>query len=215
MLADGNCLYRSISDQLFNDFGDKHEDIRMEVCDYMEDHEDDFAAFLVLDEDEEDEDAADYSSYLDKMRRDGEWGGNLELAAAAQLFGRNILVFSPGNAFTISHGKKKSRGPDLFLSYHDNDHYNSVRTGSFTPRSVSSTDESTDPMDEQKEDEATARPEKNDPCPCGSKKKFKKCCLKAEKHKARLERMNISASDEEDKAELKEMIDDEFRVLVI
>lgn len=45
---------------------------------------------------------------------------------------RNITVFSAHMAaLTIDHGsEKKSAGPDLLLSYHDNDHYNSVRDNS-------------------------------------------------------------------------------------
>lgn len=49
-------------------------------------HEDDFSVFLVLDENEEDDDAADFESYVKTMREDGEWGGNLELVAAAKLY---------------------------------------------------------------------------------------------------------------------------------
>jgi hypothetical protein len=48
----------------------------------MERHEDDFKVFLILDED--DEDATDFESYISAMREDGEWGGNLELVAAAR-----------------------------------------------------------------------------------------------------------------------------------
>ena len=51
----------------------------------MAEHEDDFSVFLVLDENEEDEDAADFDAYIKVMRTDGEWGGNLELVAAAKL----------------------------------------------------------------------------------------------------------------------------------
>ena len=42
---------------------------------------------------------------------------------------RNITVYSSNlAAFTIHHDNNKgSSGPDLLLSYHDNDHYNSVR----------------------------------------------------------------------------------------
>ena len=47
----------------------------------------------------------------------------------ASLFRRNITVFSANlSAMNIGHGQeKKSSGPDLLLSYHDNDHYSSVR----------------------------------------------------------------------------------------
>lgn len=84
MESDGNCLFRSLSDQLFWDHGAKHEDIRSEVCDFMESHEEEFSVFLVLDDD--DEDASDFNSYIESMRESGEWGGNLELVAAARLY---------------------------------------------------------------------------------------------------------------------------------
>lgn len=51
----------------------------------MERHEDDFKVFLILD-DKDDEDAADFESYIASMRQDGEWGGNLELVAAARRY---------------------------------------------------------------------------------------------------------------------------------
>jgi hypothetical protein len=83
MDADGNCLFRAISDQLYWDFGNSHESIRQDISDYLEAFEKDFSGFLVL---EEDEDAADFESYIYNMRQDGEWGGNLELVAAARLY---------------------------------------------------------------------------------------------------------------------------------
>ena len=43
---------------------------------------------------------------------------------------RNIKVFSISAAYTISHGEEKQGGPDLMVSYHDNDHYNSLRGAS-------------------------------------------------------------------------------------
>lgn len=84
MSSDGNCLFRSLSDQLYLDYGINHDEVRSEICDYLEAHEDEFSIFLVLDE--EDEDAADFDSYVQSMREDGEWGGNLELVAAARLY---------------------------------------------------------------------------------------------------------------------------------
>jgi len=84
----------------------------------------------VLDETEDEEDAADFKSYVAAMRGDGEWGGNLELVAAAKLYKRNITLFSASanlSAMGISHGGEKSSGPDLLVSYHENSHYSSVR----------------------------------------------------------------------------------------
>jgi hypothetical protein len=48
-------------------------------------------------------------------------------------FSRDIIVFSAEMAaFTIPHGTGKTTGPELLVSYHDNDHYNSVRLSSAT-----------------------------------------------------------------------------------
>lgn len=177
--ADGNCLFRSISDQLYHDFGSNHGEVRDEVCNFLAGHKDDFSLFLVLDDEDaaaNEEDASDFETYVFNMREDGDWGGHLELVAAARMYryvtdfaslvvlficalsvahvclcvyftfvhvgttffrrcgccscSRNITVYSAHlDAYTIEHGSdKKAAGPDLLLSYHDNDHYNSVRT---------------------------------------------------------------------------------------
>jgi OTU-like cysteine protease len=90
MNADGNCLFRSLSDQLCGDFGSKHAIIRQQICDFMEMNKEDFEVFLVYedkdDHEQQEEDARDYEHYIEQMRKDGEWGGHLELNAAARLF---------------------------------------------------------------------------------------------------------------------------------
>lgn len=112
MAADGNCLFRALSDQvspkhrvscdsrattspagsdssvikLYSDYGNRHEQVRCEICDLLEKHKEDFSMFLVLDEEESDEDASDFETYVQNMREDGEWGGNLELVAASRLY---------------------------------------------------------------------------------------------------------------------------------
>lgn len=117
MASDGNCLFRSLSDQLYHDYGNNHEEIRQDVCDYIELMEDEFSVFLVLDENEEDEDAANFEEYVQTMRSEGEWGGNLELVAAARLYRRDVQVFSIAAAYTIDHGNKISGGPKLTVRY--------------------------------------------------------------------------------------------------
>jgi OTU-like cysteine protease len=92
MSDDGNCLFRAISDQLYYDYGSDHAQVRSEVCDLLEAHEQEYAGFLVLDENEPDEDAKDFASYVSAMRQDGEWGGNLELVVAARLY-RYVIRF--------------------------------------------------------------------------------------------------------------------------
>jgi OTU domain-containing protein 3 len=61
-----------------------HEEVRHEVCDYIEAMRQEFENFLMMEED--DEDVADFDSYVQAMRQDGEWGGNVELVAASRLY---------------------------------------------------------------------------------------------------------------------------------
>lgn len=130
---DGNCLFSSISDQLYYDHGQNHVEVRDEICDYLEAHESFFSLFLDLDDEEtKGEDASDFADYVKTMREDGEWGGNLELVAAARLYRRRVRVFSSNlAAMNIDYDSDKPpAGPELLVSYHDNDHYNSVRDNS-------------------------------------------------------------------------------------
>ena len=78
MSPDGNCLFRSLSDQLFGDFGNMHDHVRWAIVDYMKKNPDNFRHFLVYedkdDEDQTEEDAKDFEHYIDIMSQDGEWG---------------------------------------------------------------------------------------------------------------------------------------------
>ena len=88
MIADGNCLFRALSDQLHGDYGGNHDQIRADICDYMEENKNDFSAFLVLEGDgDEEEDAADFESYVTTMRENSCFGGNHEIVAAARIYG--------------------------------------------------------------------------------------------------------------------------------
>jgi OTU domain-containing protein 3 len=138
MAADGNCLFRSLADQLFGDHGDAHDGVRDEICDYLAGHEADFAFFLDLDDETTaGDDASTYDAYVEQMRQDGEWGGHLELVAAARLYRRTVTIYSSSLAsLQIDHDATSQAvaGPPLRVSYHDNDHYNSIReTGRASP----------------------------------------------------------------------------------
>jgi hypothetical protein len=61
---DGNCMFRSISDQLYGDLGHNHESVRQDVCDFIEGHQDEFKSFMVPDDDVATEEVDD--TYLSK-----------------------------------------------------------------------------------------------------------------------------------------------------
>ena len=193
------------------------------------------------------------------------------------------------SAMSISHGEGSPSGPDLLVSYHDNDHYSSVRDNKasvpFQPfemdtdnskgitsnnsnntrgkkkskskkgssrsaeankedpvendkdgadmvatKAVTSPTEllenvkevtADEPQSEQVPEQETSKkvrgPRKNSPCPCGSGKKYKKCCWAQERHQGRLKTMKDNTEDtveEGPKDESFEM-NGNFRVLQI
>jgi len=261
--ADGNCLFGAISDQLYHDSGNLHAEIRHQVCDYIEAMREEFENFVMMEED--DEDVADFDSYVQNMRQDAEWGGNVELVAASRLYRRNIVVFSTEHAFTIEHGQEESGGPDMMLSYHGSEHYNSVRddnVGKPPPPSKISLEKYSPPLTliESEGDETEAiletnhnehamdhveketldnvesapslpatttkpRIKKNNLCPCGSGRKYKKCCFESDKSKERAKQWKAKHGESSEDStmetvgdkdeEVSVSIDGNFRVLKI
>ena len=67
MKADGNCLFRSLSDQLYDDRGARHDVVRREICDYLSKNGKEFENFLLLDDD--DEDVLGMEGYVFRMRK--------------------------------------------------------------------------------------------------------------------------------------------------
>ena len=171
-----------------------------------------------------------------------------------QLYSRNIVVFSTEHAFTIEHGQEESDGPDMMLSYHGAEHYNSVRddnAGKPPPPSNTSFEKSSSPpltliesegdeteailetnheaMDVIVQKEQTAgrvesapslpattksRIKKNDVCPCGSGRKYKKCCLESDRSKQRAKKWNAKHEQQEDTTTMETVSDKDEQVNV-
>ncbi|CAI2175212.1 15775_t:CDS:10 [Funneliformis geosporum] len=133
--ADGNCL--SLSDQFYGNTK-QHSKIRKEICAYLEENFDHFQFFV------EDDKPFDY--HIAQMKKDGTYGGNMELVGFAQLYGVDIKIYQPGTIYVIEGnennkstekiGTKKtlhiayvilafSRLPKTI--YHNWEHYSSVR----------------------------------------------------------------------------------------
>ncbi|KAL7447789.1 hypothetical protein ACHAWC_000108, partial [Mediolabrus comicus] len=92
MSPDGNCLFRSISDQLYNDSGLSHSTIRSEICNHISMNTSEYQHFLLMDED--DEDIMDIESYITEMRNHKTWGSDIEIVAACRVYNVGIKVFS-------------------------------------------------------------------------------------------------------------------------
>lgn len=115
--GDGNCLFRAVCDQIEGSERD-HWDLRQRTLDFMEEHRDGFEPFVENDE--------SFDDYVRRLRREGVWGGHLELQAMSLLLGRNIIVHQLGQP----SWELRNHGPDapaIMLSYHEQQHYASVR----------------------------------------------------------------------------------------
>lgn len=116
--GDGNCLFRSVADQLYSQ-EHRHDEVRNALCDFVEAHREDFEPFV--------EDDEDFDEYLARMRSDAEWGGNFELAAVVRCFGVHVIVHQLEAPRYQLTNHEKSGVRTIHISYHDGEHYNSVR----------------------------------------------------------------------------------------
>jgi SEC-C motif len=157
---------------------------------------------------------------------------------------RNIVVYSAEHALTIEHGQGKSGGINMMVSYHENDHYNSVRDNSVAkpppPVNIkrltnieSSQSGDTEAILEEpdidgeikKPEETVTEPsmsnekpvKKNAPCPCGSGLRYRKCCWKINKSKERSRtwKQKRGLTEESDNEENTVAVDGNFKVLKI
>ena len=132
---DGNCFFRSLADQLD---GREHnfDDYRQKVMGYVEEHEEEFSPFMSFGEDadrkvaSEEEEDKDFAAYVERLKSDGEWAGQVELIAAAQALNVHIVVHQfehPSYRIESQTAGGKAAPKEIHVSYHDGEHYNSVR----------------------------------------------------------------------------------------
>ncbi|KXZ46175.1 hypothetical protein GPECTOR_46g244 [Gonium pectorale] len=118
IVGDGNCFFRALSDQLQGD-EKSHGQLRARVVGYIGEHQDDFAPFI--------EDDESFGSYVARMRKDGTWAGYMEVVAASRCLEANLTIYQAGQPRWRVLSQPEDAAPMLHLSYHDGQHYNSVR----------------------------------------------------------------------------------------
>eukprot|EP01132_Coremiostelium_polycephalum_P003996 gene3996-4997_t len=118
--GDGNCLFRSIADQLEN-APQNYQKYRQAIVTFIEQNKDIYSPFI------DDEEFDSFEDYIREMRTDGEWGGNIEIQAASLIYTVNVTIHQLNQPQwqVINHFNGKTRM--IHLSYHDGEHYNSVR----------------------------------------------------------------------------------------
>ncbi|KAL4582257.1 hypothetical protein LXL04_006801 [Taraxacum kok-saghyz] len=116
--ADGNCFFRAVADQLEGD-EDKHEKYRKMVVHYIMKNRENFEPFI--------EDEVPFDEYCESMEKDGTWAGNMELQAASLVTHSNICIHRISSPRWYIKNFDDRDAQMIHLSYHDLEHYNSVR----------------------------------------------------------------------------------------
>ena len=85
----------------------------------MQENKEEYRLFL--------EDDMDFDRYCVNMKRDGIWGGQMELTIMAQLHRFNVIVHQVENPSMAQGFFPWGEVPCLHISFHLECHYNSVR----------------------------------------------------------------------------------------
>lgn len=117
--ADGNCFFRALADQLEGD-EEKHDKYRSMVVQYIEKNRELFEPFI--------EDEVPFHEYCQSMEKDGTWAGHMELQAASHVTRSNICIHQNMSPRWYVRNFDHCGARMIHLSYHDGEHYNSVRS---------------------------------------------------------------------------------------
>ncbi|KAK6924031.1 OTU domain, partial [Dillenia turbinata] len=116
--ADGNCFFRALADQLEGN-EEEHQKYRAMVVKYIRENREMFEPFI--------EDEVPFEEYCESMEKDGTWAGHMELQAASLVTHSNICIHRNMSPRWYIHNFESHRARMIHLSYHDGEHYNSVR----------------------------------------------------------------------------------------
>uniref|UniRef100_A0A7N0RDZ4 ubiquitinyl hydrolase 1 n=2 Tax=Kalanchoe fedtschenkoi TaxID=63787 RepID=A0A7N0RDZ4_KALFE len=115
--GDGNCQFRALSDQFYRTI-EHHEFVRQQVVDQLKSNREVYEGYVPM----------EYSDYLEKMSRNGEWGDHVTLQAAADSYGVKVFVvtsFKDTCYIEIIPTVQKSKRV-ICLSFWAEVHYNSI-----------------------------------------------------------------------------------------
>ncbi|RDY00880.1 OTU domain-containing protein 3, partial [Mucuna pruriens] len=116
--ADGNCFFRALADQLEGN-EEKHRKYRSMVVKHILDNQEMFEPFI--------EDEVPFDEYCQSMENDGTWAGHMELQAASLVTRSNICIHRNMSPRWYIRNFDDRGVRMIHLSYHDGEHYNSVR----------------------------------------------------------------------------------------
>ena len=96
VIKDGNCFYRLLS-IYFTESQNHHQIFREIIYESAKTNKDKFISFFSDDETQTDQILVNmkYDNYLEEIKNDGFYAGNLELALASIIFKLNICIYTP------------------------------------------------------------------------------------------------------------------------
>jgi OTU domain-containing protein 3 len=112
-------FHRAIADQLEGN-EDEHNKYRNMIVLYIVKNREMFEPFI--------EDDVPFEDYCKTMDDDGTWAGNMELQAASLVTRSNICIHRNMSPRWYIRNFEDTRTRMIHLSYHDGEHYNSVRS---------------------------------------------------------------------------------------
>ncbi|KAG2724367.1 hypothetical protein I3760_01G013900 [Carya illinoinensis] len=116
--ADGNCFFRALADQLEGN-EEEHKKYRSMVVEYILKNREMFEPFI--------EDEVPFDEYCQSMEKEGTWAGHMELQAASLVTHCNICIHRNMSPRWYIRNFDEREARMVHLSYHDEEHYNSVR----------------------------------------------------------------------------------------
>jgi hypothetical protein len=135
MELDGNCFYRSVSDQLFRNQGNGHVIVHHQINNHIRRNGEKFKYFMLLND--SNLELTDLGKYIKRMGQDGAWAGHPDIYAAAMCYKVDVTIYYSKDyteiggslVFTDAGATEEvvRDRPMIYLSYHDNNHFNSVR----------------------------------------------------------------------------------------
>jgi hypothetical protein len=117
VIGDGNCLFRSLGIAL----NEKHDVLRRMVCDYIRINFNKRVRDTSIKQWIKFESDMNVKDYVNKMSKDGEWGGAIEIMVITKIFNINIFVVeqkSSGKGYKmISSFISNQKNRNIFLVY--------------------------------------------------------------------------------------------------
>ena len=210
--SDGNCLFSGIATSLnFLQVSDNtSEDVRERICDELLKNRAAYECFFcpkdeneeIGYEDFEDVQDADYDAYVARMRKDGEWGGQIECLAASVVYRRTLATWVCDARLDVTVQKIGGRkGREIEVAFDGIAHYVAVVPCSWSRGGSSSDEESAGSTDDERPQPARPAtptpPEKTNNCHCGSGKIYKRCCMKADSAREKARKRVQKKADKE------------------